>query len=67
MYVLETQKSINYLVYIGDRKKMITVEFVSTIVHVHVYLHGKILNIQDQRKQDQINPCNPMPAATFVI
>lgn len=42
MYVLETQKSINYLVYIGDLKKMITVEFVSTTVHVHVYLHGKI-------------------------
>ena len=30
------------LVYIGDLKKMITVKFVSTTVHVHVYLRGKI-------------------------
>lgn len=30
------------IVYIGDLKKMITVEFVSTTVHVHVCLHGKI-------------------------
>lgn len=30
------------IVYIGDLKKIITVEFVSTTVHVHVCLHGNI-------------------------
>ena len=37
MYVLDTQKNINYLVYIGDLKKMITVEFVSTLQNMYMF------------------------------
>ena len=37
MYVLDTQKKINYLVYIGDLKKMITVEFVSTLQYMYMF------------------------------
>ena len=65
MYVLETQKSINYLVYIGDLKKMSRIcVYYSTCTCLFTW---EDLNIQDQQKLDKINPCNPMPAATFVI
>ena len=64
MYVLDTQKNINYLVYIGDLKKMITVEFVSTTVHVHVYLHGKISIFKINKnwiRSTLVTPCQQQP------
>ena len=55
------------IVYIGDLKK-------NDLCGICVYYSTctclftwEDLNIQDQQKLDQINPCNLMPAATFVI
>ena len=63
MYVLDTHKKYNIL-YIGDLKKMITVKFVSTTEHVHVWLHGKssIFKInKNWIRSTLVTPCQQQP------
>ena len=48
------------LVYIGDLKKMITVQlFVSTTVHVHAWLHGKISVFKINKNRIRSNLVTP--------
>ena len=65
MYVLDTQKNMNYLVYIGDLKKKDHCRIcVYTTVHVHVWLHGKISIFKINKNQIRstlVTPCQPQP------